>query len=391
MEEFNEEHSKLLFGKEWLTKIDTAKNTPYLFKFYSSTVDLSCCILITDTKHVWAEVLTSQQFARRWRSCNANSPSPLSEGDEEAWRISCFELLSKSHSIGGILELSFEVIESYYADFAFELECETFKWRWETCSLGHTTSAELISKHLIFPLISVNHLAFSSPEAVGEISDTDLEKAVDKVGRTARRTVDTHMKNALSKPRFATTVRRMTAMFNFLPDLPQINSTADEPDLHFDFQVPTTDKGKGKELSSKGLPASQTSATKQKTPSPEDSLKPPVRVDSATESDQDELLHDQVQSRVSPVTSQSSKHRRAETPQSIGSTSQPPGPAKDQESDPDSSPLRPAKKVKKSKISSSSDDDSEAERKRRVMQLKVGSGGVKRGTKQPIKRGGKRF
>lgn len=44
-------------------------------------------------------------------------------------------------------------------------------------------------------------------------------QAVDKVGRTARRTVDTHIKNAISKPRVATTLRRMTAMFNFISDL----------------------------------------------------------------------------------------------------------------------------------------------------------------------------
>ena len=73
-------------------------------------------------------------------------------------------------------------------------------------------------------------------DAVGELPDSDLEKvrflsktkrfvslyflqAVDKIGRTARRTVDTHIKNALSKPRVATTLRRMTAMFNFVPDL----------------------------------------------------------------------------------------------------------------------------------------------------------------------------
>jgi hypothetical protein len=44
-------------------------------------------------------------------------------------------------------------------------------------------------------------------------------KAVDKIGRTARRTVDTHIKNVLSKPRVATTMRRMSAMFNFSADL----------------------------------------------------------------------------------------------------------------------------------------------------------------------------
>jgi hypothetical protein len=63
-------------------------------------------------------------------------------------------------------------------------------------------------------------------------------------------------------------------------------------------------------------------------------------------------------------------------------------------SDSESSPARPAKKPKKQVITSS-DDDSEEDRKRRVAQLKSGMGGgaegVKRGTRQPIKRGGKRF
>jgi hypothetical protein len=61
-------------------------------------------------------------------------------------------------------------------DFAFELECDAFKWRWETCFLGHKTSAEIVSKHLIMPLISVNYLAFSSADPVSELSESDLEK-----------------------------------------------------------------------------------------------------------------------------------------------------------------------------------------------------------------------
>jgi hypothetical protein len=61
------------------------------------------------------------------------------------------------------------------------------------------------------------------------------------------------------------------------------------------------------------------------------------------------------------------------------------------ESDSESSPARrPAKKAKPGS-SSSDDDDSEVERKRRVAMLKGSAGAAKRGTKQPIKRGGKRF
>lgn len=139
-------------------------------------------------------VLTSNQIARRWRDCNRASTPLYAEDEEDAWRTTTLKLISTAHTLGGITDISFEVVESKYSvsdaqnseltptgglrtqDFAFELECETFKWRWETCFLGHRLSAEIISKQLIFPLISVNHLAFSSPDAVGEMSDADLEK-----------------------------------------------------------------------------------------------------------------------------------------------------------------------------------------------------------------------
>ena len=56
------------------------------------------------------------------------------------------------------------------------MESDSFKWRWETCFLGHRRSAEIISKHLILPLISLNHLAFSSGDVVAELPDDDVEK-----------------------------------------------------------------------------------------------------------------------------------------------------------------------------------------------------------------------
>jgi hypothetical protein len=43
-------------------------------------------------------------------------------------------------------------------------------------------------------------------------------QAIDKLSRTARRTIDTHVKNVFSKPRLSTSIRRMSAMFNFAPD-----------------------------------------------------------------------------------------------------------------------------------------------------------------------------
>lgn len=147
-----QEHGKLLLSKEWLVKNNDS--TPYLFvravigsrftrhstrhsvqKCYFSTVDLSCFILVTDTKTVWTEgelvactarssaapdssgaVLNSKQFARRWRACNLlRAPEFSREEDEEEWRISTLELLSKAHTLGGVEELTFDVVESNYA------------------------------------------------------------------------------------------------------------------------------------------------------------------------------------------------------------------------------------------------------------------------------------
>lgn len=106
-------------------------------------------------------------------------------------------------------------------------------------------------------------------------------------------------------------------------------------------------------------------------------------LDSATESESEDVVH--IPDHGVPTIG---LEPIAKTPPPAGTkgnnrTSQAP------KSDSDSSPPRPTKKVK----ASSSDDDSEEERARRIAQIKTGAGGgIKRGgTRQPIKRGGKRF
>ncbi|KDQ57166.1 hypothetical protein JAAARDRAFT_178741 [Jaapia argillacea MUCL 33604] len=409
MEQFSEEHSKLLLAKEWLVKIDSEKSIPYLFKFHMSTVDLSGCLLITDTKTVWTEVLSIKQFARRWRACNSDSPATFSEpGEEDSWRSQHLELLSSMHSLGGIVDTSFEVFESKNSDFAFHLDGETFKWRWETYREGPKTSADLLSKHLIMPLISVTHLAFSSADPVCELSEGDLEKAVDKVGRTARRTTDTHIKHAISKPRVATALRRMTAMFNFIPDLPGIATEVEKPDLSLpeawtrDLRTKPTAS-----LSERSRPPSAHSAKRQSPAAASGSTDiklPSPQPDSSTESEDDasplpifqskgkekntSLLSPSpppVRSTRSPTNERGS---RGVSPSLmiLPTESQSKGPVAPS-SDTDSSPIRPPAKKQKPTVQSESEEDSEAERKRRVANIRGGKGGVR----QPIKRGGKRF
>jgi hypothetical protein len=70
--------------------------------------------MITDTKHVWGEVVPSGRISRRWRECNPGVASPvlLSEDEEDEWRSEALDLLSAVHSLGGIVDMSFETVES---------------------------------------------------------------------------------------------------------------------------------------------------------------------------------------------------------------------------------------------------------------------------------------
>ena len=48
---------------------------------------------------------------------------------------------------------------------------------------------------------------------------THFFQAVDRVGRTARRSMDTHIRNIFSQPRACTSIRRLSALFAFSADL----------------------------------------------------------------------------------------------------------------------------------------------------------------------------
>ncbi|KAI9568257.1 hypothetical protein HD554DRAFT_2205149 [Boletus coccyginus] len=390
MDSFNE---KLLVEKEWLVKVDAQTSTPYLIKFHSSPVDLACCIMITDTKRTWTEVLSSKQFARRWRECNKRFDSPPLDGDEEeAWRECSLELLSRAHTLGGVVELSFEVVESKFGDFTFQLECDAFKWRWETIFVGHKVSADILSKHLIMPLISANHLAFSSPDVVGDLPPADLEKAIDKIARTARRTVDTHVRNALSKPRLATTIRRITAGFNFISDPPNISTEVDSPVL----LPPPEPMPKIK------MPPERLNKT-LRAPTPEPNVVPRIAVIPQPAQrrtalhchgrpEDSPLIHPPKPTLGSSADQEPDIRMRSPTPSREASPR--PGGARNRSvtkappSDTDSSPVRPIKKSKPR--APSSDEDGEEERKKLVAQIRRG-GGSAPGLRQPIKRGGKRF
>lgn len=322
--------------------------------------------------------------------CNKLSISPLPDtDDEESWRDRHLTLLGHAHSLGGFLGLTLELEKPTLGDLALELECNNWKWRWEPAFLGPKVSAEIISKHLIMPLISVNHLAFSSSDVLGDLAPGDLEKAIDKVGRTARRTVDTHLRNALSRPRVATALRRMTAMFNFLPELPAIITDTATPDL----RAPMADK-----ISSSVMTA-RDSEHKPHDYDMEPLGEPtppqmPQQEDSATESETEGAAPKQLTLLASPTPNHQLRISGQPPSASLSKDVSPALPGRSRSrteapaSESDSSLARPNKKLKHPE--GSDNDDSEEERKRRAAAIKSGAA-TKRGTRQPLKRGGKRF
>ncbi|KAJ3925251.1 MAG: hypothetical protein NXY57DRAFT_907314, partial [Lentinula lateritia] len=389
------EHSKLLSSKEWLVKVDSHKSTPYLFKFHSSKIDQSCLVMITDTKSVWTEVISNSQIARRWRACNkvesfvANTTEE--EEAEKEWRLIIIGNLSKIHTPGGMDDASFEVVESRSSDFAFEIDCEGFKWTWETCFIGYRNSAEIISKHLVLPLISVSHTALSVGKPVGEMVESELEKAIDAVGRAARRSFDTHVKNAISKPRMNSSIQRMSALFNLVDHLPPISFTNEEIKLQITYpphprvqvvRSPSPTKARSQPNLAKTPPKPLSPSFVLREPS-DNPLKHHSAEDSATESDDDEpgpKVIPVAAASTSSIPPQRDFRHQSSSPARLIPKAPPSS---------DSSPVRPATKKKKKETSSS--EDSEEERRKRVAKLKSGTAGTRGGVRQPLKRGGKRF
>ncbi|KAF7985750.1 hypothetical protein HWV62_2374 [Athelia sp. TMB] len=284
----------------------------------------------------------------------------------------------------------------YLIDIAFELDFEVFKWKWQPNFLGYKASVELLSQHLIVPLISTNHLAFSSSEPISAMSDQDLEKAVDKMGRVAKRSPDVHIRNALTKPRVATTIGRVASLFYSLSDIPSIRSEVDKPSLVVPSKEQEASAVSEDQPLSPNLIFTDFKITKPMTEVETEivAVKIPdqsISADSATESDGDS----------NPIPSGKGKNKAksvhlsspaisTQDPNDLTSMASPQptghdGNKKEPPSDTESSPVQPAKK-KPRQSSSSSEENGNT-----VPKMTRGGAPPKRGARQPIKRGGKRF
>ncbi|KAF5327906.1 hypothetical protein D9619_004909 [Psilocybe cf. subviscida] len=402
MEEFTEEYNKFLLAREWMAKVDGSTSTPYLLKYHFIPGDWICVIMVTDTKRVWAEVVSSKTMARRWRNFNPNAAEYSEVSIEEnAWRKRVSELLSEAHTIGGIVDLDFEVVDSDYSDLSLRLEGETFKWKWETCFLGYQRSSEIISQHLIFPLISLTHLSFSSGKPFSELPDIELEKSIDRIGRTAKRAADTHVKNTIAKPVIATSIRRMSAIYHTASNLSSVSSIAEKPYLHIEEpRKAESSKKPAREKTPEPVEEPQPVRKynlREDTTAPQPSPGPVIEAKSTapeppkgpTDGSETETDTDDDEPAPQAGTSKQPEPMQVDTPPARSPSHMVEKPAN---SDSEVSPVRPAKK--KLRVSSDDDDSSGSESKGKRSGSgapRGGGGGIKRGARQPIKRGGKRF
>lgn len=101
--------------------------------------------------------------------------------------------------------------------FIFELEEHT--WSWEADSLGAAAAAAVLSQHLILPLAATAGLAFQGPQYVSELGESELGGKIDRAAQDYRRLPALKFSQLFRKPRFATSLQRVTAVLNHIEEL----------------------------------------------------------------------------------------------------------------------------------------------------------------------------
>lgn len=98
------------------------------------------------------------------------------------------------------------------------LKTEDFSWRWDALSLPHRLSSQLLSQHLITPLLSLTALAASIDEPLRDVSSYSLTHAADSQAKTAKRHLGRSLVGCMAKPMILTTMRRITQVIEGDPN-----------------------------------------------------------------------------------------------------------------------------------------------------------------------------
>ncbi|KAH8831248.1 hypothetical protein DL96DRAFT_1587037 [Flagelloscypha sp. PMI_526] len=386
-------HLALLHILQWvvifLSFVSVGPMLDYCQKFHHFGTENKVAFIMTDTKTCWGEVLNLHQISVRWKACNPNA-QPVAFHEDQAWAESIIILLSHAHTLGAFIQASIDVQDSTYSDLQTTLSYDTFTWSWHLSSLGSKISSELLSKHLIIPLINLNHLAFVSTTLPNQLSSEDLQNNIDKIGRTAKRALGTHIKNALAKPQIATGLARFTSLVQGHPETTCIKLSLDSPELELpearpiQASVPSQSATATAEKGTEPFVPVEDEAMPEAPPLPSSSK--PNASDSDSDSDVEPLFQDEEEMSGGVPSKSTKAPQTADVPM-------------DAQSD-DESPKSPTRKlVKRNRSDFGSDEEyhggSEEKEKKRAPsekpKAKPTNEPVKRGTRQPLKRGGKRF
>ncbi|KAG8681165.1 hypothetical protein FRC08_015804, partial [Ceratobasidium sp. 394] len=196
-------------------------------KFCASPEDVSCWVLVTDTRRVWAEVLHGRHISRR--ADQLQPPDEITcartQKQERRFRRVWLDMLHAAHDLSKVEDLEVEVQVDpahEHADLCMKITTPSLNWCWNGFALRPSHAANVLSAHLFLPLVTLTSVALGAPEAPRDMAPADVEKHMDRTGKTARAVQHTHVRALFIKPFVACGLARIT----------QILDSAHETDLH---------------------------------------------------------------------------------------------------------------------------------------------------------------
>ncbi|QRV98105.1 Cellulase (glycosyl hydrolase family 5 protein) [Ceratobasidium sp. AG-Ba] len=148
---------------------------------------------------------------------------PRSERQERRFRRLWLDSLHLAHHLTKVEDFEVEVEEGgLQSDLSVKIITPDLTWCWHGFALRPSHAADVLSAHLVRPMMTVMSVALAASEAPRDMEPEDIEKQIDKTGKTARATQHTHIRALFVKPFVACGLTRIT----------QILASAYEMDLH---------------------------------------------------------------------------------------------------------------------------------------------------------------
>ncbi|KAG8704124.1 hypothetical protein FRC11_010190 [Ceratobasidium sp. 423] len=195
----------------WLPGVHPESKMGFLMKFYADTEKEECYILVTDTEKVWAEAVQGRHISHR----SPPPPFPRTEKQERRFRREILQLVHAAHQLCRIGEMEIVAEEGgKCADLSLTITTPDLNWEWRTFALRPSHASQVLSKHLILPMLS--HMSIMSSFAAFDLEA--FTKQLDKTSKTARITMHTHLRAVFSKPIVASGLVRICQAWEHVGD-----------------------------------------------------------------------------------------------------------------------------------------------------------------------------